>query len=63
MKTIFVNGTFDVLHQGHLLMLNYARSLGDILLVAVDSDRRVAEKRVILDQSMIWIIDLSLCST
>lgn len=45
MKTIFVNGTFDVLHQGHLLMLNYARSLGDILLVAVDSDRRVAEKK------------------
>ncbi len=45
MKTVFVNGTFDVLHQGHLSMLNHARSLGDILLVAVDSDRRVTEKK------------------
>lgn len=45
MKTVFVNGTFDVLHRGHLSMLNHARSLGDVLLVAVDSDRRVAEKK------------------
>jgi rfaE bifunctional protein nucleotidyltransferase chain/domain len=51
MKTIFVNGTFDILHSGHVKMLNYARSLGDELIVAVDSDERVrnlkSEKRPI----------------
>lgn len=43
MKRIIVNGTFDVLHSGHLALLNYARSLGDFLVVAIDSDRRVRE--------------------
>ncbi len=38
---VFVNGTFDVLHLGHLAMLNYAKRLGDILVVAIDSDDRV----------------------
>lgn len=42
---IFVNGTFDVLHPGHLDLLNYAKSLGDFLLVAIDSDDRVASKK------------------
>ena len=41
MKKIIVNGTFDVLHSGHLALLNYARSLGDFLVVAIDSDQRV----------------------
>jgi len=43
MKTIFVNGTFDILHPGHVQLLNYARSLGDSLLVAIDGDQRVKE--------------------
>lgn len=43
MKRIIVNGTFDVLHSGHLALLNYARSLGDFLVVAIDSDRRVTQ--------------------
>ena len=38
-----VNGTFDILHRGHLDMLNYAKSLGNFLLVAIDTDRRVKE--------------------
>jgi D-beta-D-heptose 7-phosphate kinase/D-beta-D-heptose 1-phosphate adenosyltransferase len=42
---VFVNGTFDVLHIGHLELLNYAKQLGDILLIAIDSDRRVSEKK------------------
>jgi rfaE bifunctional protein nucleotidyltransferase chain/domain len=41
MKRVFVNGTFDVLHLGHLAMLNYAKTLGDHLVVAIDSDERV----------------------
>ena len=40
---IFVNGTFDILHVGHIKLLNHARSLGDHLLVAIDSDRRVRQ--------------------
>lgn len=42
-KRIFVNGSFDVLHLGHLRLLNYARSLGDYLCVAIDTDRRIKE--------------------
>lgn len=41
MKRVFVNGTFDVLHSGHLYLLNEAKSLGDELSVAIDSDNRV----------------------
>lgn len=36
-----MNGTFDVLHLGHLAMLNFAKSLGTHLVVAIDSDERV----------------------
>jgi D-beta-D-heptose 7-phosphate kinase/D-beta-D-heptose 1-phosphate adenosyltransferase len=43
MTQVVVNGTFDLLHSGHLALLNHARSLGDHLLVAIDSDRRVKE--------------------
>jgi len=43
MKKIVVNGTFDVIHPGHLALLNYARSLGDFLLVAIDTDERVRD--------------------
>lgn len=45
MIKVFVNGTFDVLHIGHLELLNYAKSLGDILFVAIDSDDRVRQKK------------------
>ena len=45
MKKVFVNGTFDVLHRGHLELLNYAKSLGDVLYVAIDDDKRVKEKK------------------
>lgn len=38
---IIVNGTFDILHPGHLALLNYAKSLGDFLVVAIDTDERV----------------------
>ena len=43
MKKIVVNGTFDVIHPGHLALLNYAKSLGDFLVVAIDADARVKQ--------------------
>ena len=43
MKTVIVNGTFDVLHPGHLKLLEFARSHGDQLIVAIDSDQRVQQ--------------------
>jgi rfaE bifunctional protein nucleotidyltransferase chain/domain len=42
-KLVFTNGCFDILHVGHVRYLNYARSLGDLLVVAVNSDRSVRE--------------------
>jgi rfaE bifunctional protein nucleotidyltransferase chain/domain len=40
---IVVNGTFDILHRGHVEMLEYAKSLGDHLLVCIDTDTRVKQ--------------------
>jgi len=45
MTTVFVNGTFDLLHRAHLEMLNYAKSFGNYLIVAIDTDARVKEKK------------------
>lgn len=45
MKKVFVNGSFDVLHTGHLDLLNTAKSYGDYLLVAIDSDTRISGKK------------------
>ena len=45
MKIIFVNGCFDVLHPGHIQLFEYARSLGDYLIVAIDSDTKVGEMK------------------
>ena len=41
MKKIWTNGCFDILHIGHIKMLQFARSLGDNLIVGIDSDKRV----------------------
>lgn len=40
---IIVNGTFDILHRGHVELLEYAKGLGEFLLVCIDTDRRVTE--------------------
>ena len=38
---VFTNGVFDLLHVGHVRYLAAARALGDLLLVAINSDRSV----------------------
>src|SRR5262249_36493580 len=40
-KTVLANGCFDILHVGHIRYLRAARELGDVLVVAVNSDKSV----------------------
>lgn len=40
-RVVFTNGCFDVLHRGHVRYLDQARGLGDLLVVAVNSDDSV----------------------
>ena len=41
-RVVFTNGCFDVLHRGHVTYLRQARALGDLLVVALNSDDSVA---------------------
>ncbi len=53
-RVVFTNGCFDLLHAGHVRYLREARSLGDLLVVALNSDASVrllkGEGRPILNQ-------------
>ena len=40
---VFTNGVFDILHVGHVRYLSEARALGDVLVVAINSDRSARE--------------------
>jgi rfaE bifunctional protein nucleotidyltransferase chain/domain len=40
-KIVFTNGVFDILHVGHVTYLKKARSLGDVLIVGLNSDHSV----------------------
>ena len=42
-KVVFTNGCFDLLHGGHIKFLEESRRLGDVLVVAVDSDASVRQ--------------------
>ena len=42
---IWTNGCFDVLHVGHIALFKYARSLGDELIVGIDSDEKVKKDK------------------
>jgi D-beta-D-heptose 7-phosphate kinase/D-beta-D-heptose 1-phosphate adenosyltransferase len=41
---VWINGTFDILHIGHIRLLNFAKSFGSIR-VGLDTDERVSEKK------------------
>ncbi len=40
-RVVFTNGCFDLLHPGHIRCLEQARALGDVLVVAINSDASV----------------------
>jgi D-beta-D-heptose 7-phosphate kinase/D-beta-D-heptose 1-phosphate adenosyltransferase len=42
-QIVFTNGVFDLLHPGHVRYLQHARSLGDALIVGINSDRSVGK--------------------
>ena len=53
-KVIFTNGCFDILHAGHTRYLREAKKLGDVLILALNSDKSVrsikGEKRPIVPE-------------
>ena len=44
MKKIWINGCFDILHYGHFKLIDYAKSLGD-LVIGIDSDGRIKKMK------------------
>ena len=41
LDTVWTNGCFDIIHVGHVSLFKYAKSLGDFLVVGIDTDERV----------------------
>jgi rfaE bifunctional protein nucleotidyltransferase chain/domain len=54
-RIVFTNGCFDILHVGHVRYLNEARRLGDVLILALNSDSSVraikGEQRPVVPES------------
>jgi D-beta-D-heptose 7-phosphate kinase/D-beta-D-heptose 1-phosphate adenosyltransferase len=44
-RIVWVNGCFDVLHLGHLKLLEFAKNQGDLLYVGLDADHRIKEAK------------------
>jgi len=56
LRVVFTNGVFDLLHPGHLAVLEAARALGDVLIVGLNSDVSAralgkGEGRPVLDEA------------
>ena len=42
---IWINGCFDILHRGHIELFKHAHSLGDTVLVGIDSDKKIKKEK------------------
>lgn len=61
-KLVFTNGCFDIIHRGHLSYLNKAKSLGDFLVIGLNTDASVkrikGEKRpIIAEKDRAFLLD------
>jgi D-glycero-beta-D-manno-heptose 1-phosphate adenylyltransferase len=45
LKVVLTSGSFDIIHEGHSMYLEAARSLGDFLIVGVDSDEKIRSRK------------------
>ena len=45
MSIVWTNGTFDILHPGHIELFKVGKSLGDILVVATDTDEKIRKDK------------------
>jgi D-glycero-beta-D-manno-heptose 1-phosphate adenylyltransferase len=60
-ELVFTNGCFDILHRGHVTYLEFARNLGDALVVGLNSDASVrrnkgANRPINSEQDRAWVL-------
>ncbi|WP_414838059.1 adenylyltransferase/cytidyltransferase family protein [Candidatus Nanosalina sp. VS9-1] len=51
MKTVMAQGTFDILHPGHLHYFEESKKLGDELVVVISRDSRHEDRKIFLDEN------------
>lgn len=65
-KVVFTNGCYDILHPGHVRLLESARSLGDVLVLALNTDDSVARlkgpSRPLLSEAQRTLMALALAA-
>src|SRR5881394_4113796 len=65
-KVVLANGCFDILHVGHLRYLQGARAMGDVLVVAINSDRSMrlikdAGRPILIEEERVAIVSALRC--
>ena len=65
-RVVFVGGSFDMFHRGHLEYLKKCRNFGDVLVVAIATDRRIKQRKgeqrpIISQKDRLKIIDSVSC--
>ena len=52
MSIVWTNGTFDILHPGHIELFKVARSLGDKVIVATDTDAKIKRQAFTIQKQL-----------
>lgn len=63
---VFTNGCFDLIHRGHVSYLSFARALGDVLIVGINSDASVrrnkgAERPIVCEEDRAYLLQALRC--
>lgn len=53
LRVVLTSGSFDLIHLGHVKYLAHAKSLGDVLIVGVDSDERIRDRKKGADRPLV----------